>query len=58
MENLKQSLLEAMAEWLNQEETIFEMNFLNLKDSENLHIEMSEIAFNLFIEKTKCKDNQ
>jgi hypothetical protein len=55
MENLKQSLLEAMADWLGQEETIFEMNFLNLKDNEDLHIKMSEVAFNVFKEMTKCK---
>jgi len=48
MENLEQSLLEAMSDWLNREETIFEMNCLNLKDDEDLHIKMAEKAFDMF----------
>ena len=48
MENLEQSLLEAIVDWLNREETIFEMSCLNLKDNEDLHIKMAEKAFDVF----------
>ena len=47
MENLEQALLEAMADWLNREETIFEMRFLNLTDNEYLHIKMANAAFDV-----------
>ena len=58
MENLEQALLEAMADWLNREETIFEMRFLNLTDNEYLHIKMANAAFDVFKRQTiadECK---
>lgn len=49
IENLKQMLLEAMADYLNQEEVIFEMSVLRLKeDGDDLHIRMAKVAFECF----------
>lgn len=49
MENLKQMLLEAMADFLNKEEVIFEMSILKLKEDGNeLHIKMTQAAFECF----------
>lgn len=49
MENLKQMLLEAMADYLNQEEVIFEMSVLGLKeDDDELHIKKAKAAFECF----------
>lgn len=48
MDNLKQSLLEKMADWLDDSETILEMSVIGLEDSEELHIKMCEAAFKVF----------
>lgn len=48
MENLKQSLLEHIADWLDLESTELDMLIHGLKDNEDLHIKMCEAAFKVF----------
>ena len=50
MDNLKQSLLEHLADWLDNEYTKFELGYLGLKETEDCHIKMTEAAFEKFIE--------
>lgn len=56
MENLKQNLLEFMADFLDDANTIIEMQYLGLKDNEDLHIKMCEAAFKVFEEETKSEN--
>lgn len=44
-DNLKQSLLENLADWLNSECVRFEISFCNLEESEECHIKMCDAAF-------------
>jgi hypothetical protein len=53
MENIKQNLLEFMADFLDNSNTYVEMQYLGLKDNEDLHIKMCEAAFKVFEEETK-----
>lgn len=53
MENLKQYLLEAMADYLDDVNVTMEMFLLELKDNDDLHIKMCEAAFKVFEEETK-----
>lgn len=53
MENIKQNLLEHLAHFLDDDNTIFEITYHNLKENENLHIKMCEAAFKVFLEETK-----
>jgi len=59
-DNLKQSLLEHLADWLDQEYIRFELGFLGLEETEDCHIKMSEAAFQEFIKdlKPKTYENQ
>lgn len=53
MDDLKQSLLENLADWLDNEYTKFELGYLGLKETEDCHIKMTEAAFEKFIEDLK-----
>jgi hypothetical protein len=59
-DNLKQSLLEHLADWLDQEYTKFELGFCQLEETEDCHIKMAEAAFKEFIKdlKPKTYENQ
>ena len=53
MDDLKQSLLEHLADWLDNEYTKFELGYLGLKETEDCHIKMTDAAFEKFIEDLK-----
>ena len=48
MENLEQNLLEFMADFLDDHNTIMEMNQLDLEDDEDMHIKMRDAAIKVF----------
>ena len=55
MENIKQSLIEAIADFLDREDIKFEEALSGLKDpvereNSELHIKMAEAAFSVYIE--------
>jgi len=52
MENLKQSLLEQMADWLDSGNTQLEMNLSGMQDHEDLHLKMADAAFEVFLQET------
>lgn len=58
MENLKQNLLEHIANFLDDDNTSFEMAYHKLKDSDDLHIKMCEAAFKVFVEETNPTTNE
>lgn len=53
MDDLKQSLLEHLADWLDNEYTKFELGYLGFKETEDCHIKMAEAAFEKFTEDLK-----
>lgn len=53
MDDLKQSLLEHLADWLDNEHIKFELGYLGLKETEDCHIKMADSAFEKFIEDLK-----
>lgn len=56
IENLKQSLLEHMADWLDRESTVFEMTFEGIKENEDCHIAMADAAFSAFLGNTSKEE--
>ena len=53
MDDLKQSLLENLADWLDSEWVKFELGYIGLKETDDCHIKMTEAAFEKFIEGLK-----
>ena len=60
MEVLKQSLLEHLSDWLDQEYIKFELGYLGLQETEDCYIKMTEATFQEFIKdlKPKTYENQ